>query len=457
MKITAIYPGTFDPITNGHTDIVLRATRLFDQVIIAVAEDTGKRTAFNAEERVALARTVLGGIAKVEVCAFSGLVTAFTRKRGARVIIRGLRAVSDFDFEFQMTGMNAKLDPNIETVFLMAADKWQFVSSSFVKEIASLGGDVSELAQPVERLLHDCQLAVRRVDLVPRHRCPRAQLPEDLGGLSGALRPSEPLHGYDGVTVGGTWTLAPALLLSMPQLLDPKGEIGRKYGAQVTPHMYVQRTADRGAPEFLGFLQAAFAAEVETVLAHAAAHALNARYRFGIPVGAGVAGVASSLTASQTPDAASGLTQDDAATLARVEGWEGGAFPEEKLLHVLLHQFLRLLLPGHQPVLVEDHLHAILPELPGLGGHVLVDALPQLSRPGGAVEPRQRLLELHALHRPAAAVAHRGLGRRHGTALVCHARHRSPDRTEFSRPESSTVGIHVREARDVLWRWFASS
>ena len=136
MKITAIYPGTFDPITNGHTDIVLRATRLFDQVIIAVAEDTGKRTAFNAEERVALARTVLGGIAKVEVCAFSGLVTAFTRKRGARVIIRGLRAVSDFDYEFQMAEMNQSLDPSIEYVFLPTSKDCSFISSTLVREIA---------------------------------------------------------------------------------------------------------------------------------------------------------------------------------------------------------------------------------------------------------------------------------------------------------------------------------
>ena len=148
MNITAIYPGTFDPITNGHADIVLRATRLFDQVVIAVAEDTGKRTAFNAEERVALARTVLGGIANVEVCAFSGLVTAFTRKRGARVIIRGLRAVSDFEYEFQMAGMNRQLNEETETVFLMPAEHLSYISSSLVREIASLGGDVAKFVHP---------------------------------------------------------------------------------------------------------------------------------------------------------------------------------------------------------------------------------------------------------------------------------------------------------------------
>lgn len=148
MQITAIYPGTFDPITNGHTDIVLRATRLFDQVVIAVAEDTGKRTAFNAEERVALARTVLDGIANVEVCAFSGLVTGFTRMRGARVIIRGLRAVSDFEYEFQMAGMNRQLNEETETVFLMPAEHLSYISSSLVREIASLGGDVRKFVHP---------------------------------------------------------------------------------------------------------------------------------------------------------------------------------------------------------------------------------------------------------------------------------------------------------------------
>lgn len=144
MKITAIYPGTFDPITNGHTDIVLRATRLFDQVIIAVAEDTSKKTVFSVQERTDMARMVLAGMENVEVCAFSGLVTAFSRRRGARVIIRGLRAVSDFEYEFQMAGMNRQLNEETETVFLMPSEHLSYISSSLVREVASLGGNVGK-------------------------------------------------------------------------------------------------------------------------------------------------------------------------------------------------------------------------------------------------------------------------------------------------------------------------
>lgn len=145
MKVTAIYPGTFDPITNGHSDLVFRATGLFDRVIIAVAENTGsKKPAFSVEERVAMVEKVLSGIDNVEVCSFSGLVTAYAAKRGARVIIRGLRAVSDFEYEFQMAGMNRQLNDQIETVFMMPSEHLSYISSTLVREVASLGGDVSK-------------------------------------------------------------------------------------------------------------------------------------------------------------------------------------------------------------------------------------------------------------------------------------------------------------------------
>jgi pantetheine-phosphate adenylyltransferase len=143
MKITAIYPGTFDPITNGHSDIVLRATSLFDHVIVAVAVSTSKKTVFSPDERVEMATTVLKDIENTEVCRFDGLVTAFAQKRQARVIIRGLRAVSDFEYEFQMAGMNRQLNEKTETVFLTPAEHFSYISSSLVREVASLGGDVS--------------------------------------------------------------------------------------------------------------------------------------------------------------------------------------------------------------------------------------------------------------------------------------------------------------------------
>ena len=143
MKITAIYPGTFDPITNGHTDIVLRATRLFDQVIVAVAESPSKKTVFSLDERINMANTVLKDVKNTEICSFGGLVTAFAREKEARVIIRGLRAVSDFEYEFQMAGMNRQLNEKTETVFLTPAEHLSYISSSLVREVASLGGDVS--------------------------------------------------------------------------------------------------------------------------------------------------------------------------------------------------------------------------------------------------------------------------------------------------------------------------
>lgn len=144
MEIVAIYPGTFDPITNGHTDIVHRATRIFDRVIVAVAESTSKKTVFTVAERLKMATTVFKDDEKVEVCSFDGLVTMFARKKNARIIVRGLRAVSDFEYEFQMAGMNRQLNEETETVFLTPAEQFSYISSSLVREVASLGGDVSK-------------------------------------------------------------------------------------------------------------------------------------------------------------------------------------------------------------------------------------------------------------------------------------------------------------------------
>jgi pantetheine-phosphate adenylyltransferase len=144
----ALYPGTFDPITNGHIDIITRAARLVDKLVIGVAVNTGKGPIFTLDERVALVTAEVRPIAekagiKVEIHPFSALLITFAREVGAKMIIRGLRAVSDFDYEFQMTGMNYRLDPNIETVFLMASEHHQFISSRFVKDIAMFGGDIT--------------------------------------------------------------------------------------------------------------------------------------------------------------------------------------------------------------------------------------------------------------------------------------------------------------------------
>lgn len=143
MKITAIYPGTFDPITNGHTDLVERASRLFDKVIVSVAAVSGKNPVFNLDERVALAKDVLASLPNVEVCGFNILLVDFMREKGASVILRGLRAVSDFEYEFQLASMNRNLNPDIETMFLTPAEQYTYISSSLVREIASLGADVS--------------------------------------------------------------------------------------------------------------------------------------------------------------------------------------------------------------------------------------------------------------------------------------------------------------------------
>ncbi|MCF6236409.1 MAG: pantetheine-phosphate adenylyltransferase [Gammaproteobacteria bacterium] len=144
MKVSAVYPGTFDPITNGHSDLIERASGLFDRVVVAVAANPGKTPTFTVDERVNLARTVLSHLKNVEVCSFETLLVDFVEQSGARVILRGLRAVSDFEFEFQLAGMNRKLSPEIETLFLMPAEQYSYVSSSIVKEVAALGGNISE-------------------------------------------------------------------------------------------------------------------------------------------------------------------------------------------------------------------------------------------------------------------------------------------------------------------------
>jgi pantetheine-phosphate adenylyltransferase len=143
MSKIAIYPGTFDPITNGHSDLIERACKLFDKVIVAVAAHSGKQPAFSLEERIRLAETVLPDSRHVEVCGFDSLLVDFARQCNAQVILRGLRAVSDFEYEFQLAGMNRKMAPQIETLFLMPAEQYSYISSSLVKEVAGLGGDVS--------------------------------------------------------------------------------------------------------------------------------------------------------------------------------------------------------------------------------------------------------------------------------------------------------------------------
>ena len=151
-----LYPGTFDPITMGHTDLVERASRLFDRVIVAVAVNPDKQAAFPIETRVTLAREVLGHIENVEVCSFDNLLVEFVHQQQASVILRGLRAVSDFEFEFQLASMNRRLAPDIETVFLTPAEQHAFISSTLVREIARLGGDVSEFVHPeVQRMLRN--------------------------------------------------------------------------------------------------------------------------------------------------------------------------------------------------------------------------------------------------------------------------------------------------------------
>lgn len=143
-KRIAVYPGTFDPITLGHEDLVHRAAHLFDEVIVAVAGSTSKSTLFSLQERVQLAQSVFGAYDNVKVVGFDGLLMQFVQEQQAQIVIRGLRAASDFEYEFQLAGMNRKLYPKLETMFLTPSDEYMFVSSSLVREVARLGGDVDQ-------------------------------------------------------------------------------------------------------------------------------------------------------------------------------------------------------------------------------------------------------------------------------------------------------------------------
>ena len=160
MGRTGVYPGTFDPVTNGHMDIIARATRVVDRLIVAVAVNAGKEPLFTLDERVAMAEADIAALpndiaGRIEVRPFDNLLVDFVADVGANVIVRGLRAVSDFEYEFQMAGMNARLSPKLETVFLMASDRNQFISSRFVKEIGRLGGDISHFVSgPVAEQLN---------------------------------------------------------------------------------------------------------------------------------------------------------------------------------------------------------------------------------------------------------------------------------------------------------------
>ncbi|HEX4780195.1 MAG TPA: pantetheine-phosphate adenylyltransferase [Usitatibacter sp.] len=149
MTIRAVYPGTFDPITNGHEDLIQRASRLFDEVMVGVAHSQAKRPFFSLEERIIIAREVLKPYKNVTVEGFSGLLSEFVKEHSATVILRGLRAVSDFEYEFQLAGMNRRLAPGVETLFLTPSDKYLFLSATIVREIAVLGGDISEFVHPV--------------------------------------------------------------------------------------------------------------------------------------------------------------------------------------------------------------------------------------------------------------------------------------------------------------------
>jgi pantetheine-phosphate adenylyltransferase len=146
--LTAVYPGTFDPMTLGHADLMRRASQLFDRLILAVAAGHHKRTMFSVDERLDMAKELAREYGNVEVIAFSGLWRDFVVDHGGKVVVRGLRAVSDFEYEFQMAGMNRQLMPDVETVFLTPSDQYQFVSGTFVREIAMLGGDVSKFVAP---------------------------------------------------------------------------------------------------------------------------------------------------------------------------------------------------------------------------------------------------------------------------------------------------------------------
>ena len=149
--IKAVYPGTFDPLTRGHEDLVRRASQLFDNLILGIADSRAKQTFFTLQERIEMAKDVLRDVKNLSVVGFTGLLTDFVRKQDARVVLRGLRAVSDFEYEFQLAGMNRALNPEFETVFLTPGEQHMFISATLVREIATLGGDVSKFVDPVVR------------------------------------------------------------------------------------------------------------------------------------------------------------------------------------------------------------------------------------------------------------------------------------------------------------------
>lgn len=148
MQVTAIYPGTFDPLTNGHLDLIERAAKMFDQVIVAVAHNPNKKPCFSLEERVELAKQIVSDLGNVTVIGFSGLLADLAKNHKANVLVRGIRAVSDFEYEFQLANMNRRLNPDLESVFLTPAEENSFISSTLVKEVALHGGDVSEFVVP---------------------------------------------------------------------------------------------------------------------------------------------------------------------------------------------------------------------------------------------------------------------------------------------------------------------
>jgi pantetheine-phosphate adenylyltransferase len=157
--LTAVYPGTFDPMTLGHEDLMRRASRLFERLIVAVAVGHHKKTMFGIDERLEIAKELAAKYSNVEVIPFRGLLSDFVVANGGKVVVRGLRAVSDFEYEFQMAGMNRQLMPDVETVFLTPSDQYQFISGTFVREIATLGGDVSKFVSPSVNLRLQARIA----------------------------------------------------------------------------------------------------------------------------------------------------------------------------------------------------------------------------------------------------------------------------------------------------------
>ena len=161
-NVIAVYPGTFDPMTLGHEDIVRRAVQLFDSIIVVVAAGHHKKTMFSIDERIDIVREVVKPYPKVTVEGFGGLTRDFVVARGARAMIRGLRAVTDFDYEFQLAGMNRSLMPDVETVFLTPSDRYQFISSTFVREIATLGGEIDKFVEPFVRERLEAKVRILR-------------------------------------------------------------------------------------------------------------------------------------------------------------------------------------------------------------------------------------------------------------------------------------------------------